>query len=380
MNGFERTDGSAAWTTRDRDHFPDDFSHEEAEFASELRELFSIEHEDAPPLYTQTLLEDERSAPIEPCFDTKLTYRVFRRLRLKRRPLVERGRIAFLWNDVCDTLAHVSGLVAASFSAVLMLMIFTVVLATPSFAEGVRIILGQTGVVQVHNLPANIHTPKPDSSNDMDSPPQFDPTMPLSWLGQANGDYVYQGTRLIPPDPQHPWSKGAIVDIQYQLATAHVGTGLLDIREFQVNPQYAAVLQVVGDGSAYPVNIGTIPAVYVDGTWMESQRARQWQPGVRSNLIFEQPNGVVFWIAGDQRDGMGQNELIRLANQLTSTTAAILQTPRLSVRLVGESLAISFEQPVGTEFLQLVPVGASPETGAGEFVQVVTAPEIPSIQ
>lgn len=378
MNGFERTDRGAAWTTHDRDRFPDDFSHEEAEFATELRELFSLEGEDPPPLYSQTLLGDERCAPVEPGFATKLTYRVFRRLRLNRPPLAPRRGIAFLWSDLCDALAHVSGSVAASFSAVLVLMIFTVVLATPSFAEGVRIILGQTGVEQVHNLPTNVHMPT--SPGDSDASPQFDPTMPLSWLGQANGDYVYQGTRLIPPDPQYRWSKGPIVDIQYQLATAHAGTGLLDIREFQVSPQYSAVLQLVEDGSAYLVRIGDTPAVYVDGTWMVSQRARQWQAGIRSDLIFEQ-SGVVFWIAGDQRDGMGEDELIRLASLLSPTTAAVLQkSNRLSVRLVGESLASSFAQPIGTEVIELVRAGTSTESGAGEFVQVVSSGGNPSVQ
>ena len=366
MSGFERADGGAAWTTEESHEFPADFSREEAEFANELRELFAVEEEDAPPLYTQTLLDNERHAPVEPGFDTKLTYHVFRRLRLSRRALVERRRVPFSWGDLYDGLAHVSRPVATSFSAVLVLMIFTLVLAAPSFASGMRILLGQTGVEQVQSYPQNIQKPTPASSGDMDSLPQFDPSMPLTWLGASSGDYVYQGTRLL---PKETWSKGAIVDLQYQLSSAHVGTGLLDIREFQVDPQYAAVLQVVEDGSAYLVKVGATPAVFVDGVWMGLRRG--WQSGIRSDLIFEQ-NGVVFWIAGDQRDGMGQDELVRLASLLSPVAPATLRSNRLSVRLVGQSLAISFEQPIGTEIVRLVPAGVSPETGAGGFVQVVT--------
>lgn len=82
MNGFERANGGAAWTDAEELIFPDDFSIEEAEFASELREFFSPEREELPPLYISTLMENERHTIAEPAFEQKLACRVFRRLCL----------------------------------------------------------------------------------------------------------------------------------------------------------------------------------------------------------------------------------------------------------------------------------------------------------
>ena len=66
--------------------FPDDFSEEDFEFARELNALFSLDREEMPPLFVQTLLasEDPRLQPIETGFEKKTSARVFRRLRLKR--------------------------------------------------------------------------------------------------------------------------------------------------------------------------------------------------------------------------------------------------------------------------------------------------------
>ena len=60
------------------------------------------------------------------------------------------------------------------------------------------------------------------------------------------------------------------------------------------------------------------PAVYVDGMWVVSQGGRKtWQSGTRSMLIFER-DGVIFWITGDQRDGMTAYPLTQIASALTA--------------------------------------------------------------
>ena len=117
------------------------------------------------------------------------------------------------------------------------------------------------------------------------------------------------------------WADGPIVDLVYDADTSHIGhkgTGQIVIREFKPLEQ---VLQVVQDGNAYPINLdqyGYNPsAIYVDGQWLASGKISPqiWGRGGRSEVIYQQ-NGVVFWIAGDQRDGIGQKVLWKLAQSL----------------------------------------------------------------
>jgi hypothetical protein len=153
MSGFQDRHHGDVCTPKDCQTFPSDCSLDEVEFASELRDLFGPEHEDLPPLYTQTLHEQ---APLTT-------------------------------------------------------------------------------------------------------------TMPIFGLGSMAGDYSYVGMQLLAPTD---WSNGPIADMQYTLAQPSAGIGVLDIREFQMSSQYAAVLQIVQDGSATPVQVGATPAVCVNGSWM----------------------------------------------------------------------------------------------------------------
>ena len=366
MSGFERSSGGGAWTTEHKDEaYPEDFSLDEAEFASELRELFGAEREELPPLYAQTLLGEERTAIPEQGFEHKLVYRVFRRLSLPRRQLVDRKRVAMSWRDVVEPLLHVTRPVAACFTGLLVVMVFSVVVASPSFAAGLRILLGHTGVEQVATYPQHVR-PWHQQSSDADAVYSLASaaSLQMQWLGLATGKYVYQGARA---EDATDWSVGPVVDIQYQLTGAHIGTGLLDIREFQVNDAYSSVLEVVKAGSATQVKLpdGT-PAAYVDGTWTSSRH--YWQSGTRSELIFEE-NNVVFWIVGDQRDGMDQNELLRLAGLLMPTSPRVLEQSDFGVRFIGHSLAVSFQQPIGTDVVKAIPAGQSADTGTGVYYE-----------
>ncbi len=87
MREFERTRRDSAGTDPTGQRFPEDFSLDEAAFASELRELFPLEEEILPPQFIQTVIEDERQSPTPPGFEQKLTYNVFSRLNLPRGPL-----------------------------------------------------------------------------------------------------------------------------------------------------------------------------------------------------------------------------------------------------------------------------------------------------
>ncbi|GAC1681083.1 MAG: hypothetical protein NVS9B9_02680 [Ktedonobacteraceae bacterium] len=79
------------------------------------------------------------------------------------------------------------------------------------------------------------------------------------------------------------------------------------------------VLQVVQLGAAHSLQIGRnghAQAIYVDGQWVHiSKFSHDWVYGGRSEIIYEH-NGVIFWIVGDQRDGIGQKALLDVANSL----------------------------------------------------------------
>lgn len=373
MSGFERSTDDSAWTDAEDIGFPDDFSGDEADFASALRDAFKVERDDLPPLYVRTLLDDERLTSADPLFEQRTAYRVFRQLRLRRSVLPRRQSPREVWLAARETLMSAGRPVLTGFGVLLALMALTVALASPSFAAGLNLLLGHTGVAQVPSYPNNVRAShvaeKPAADLD------FDPTMPLRWLGYSAAGYNYAGVQLQEPAD---WSKGPIVELQYSRAKASRGTGVIDIREFQVNPRFAAVLQVVKAGSASEVSAGAVKAVYVDGGWVT--RAVQqadapglrttailWQSGVRSELILERDN-VVFWIVADQRDGLGRDALVKLAARLAPVDSGELLPNRVALRLAGDTLSASFRRPIGKEVYELVPAGISPETGVGQFV------------
>ncbi|MFI5274498.1 MAG: hypothetical protein ACHQ4H_15820 [Ktedonobacterales bacterium] len=383
MSEFERFRRSSAWTGGAEPEFPGDFSADEVDFATELQSLFVVEHEELPPLYAQTLLENERLRAAEHSLGQMTAYRVFQRLRLRRDLALgetRRGFGARQWGDRLRSRAQtVSRPMAGAMAALMAVMVLTVVLASPSFASGLRLILGQTGVVQTARYPSGVrpygkHGATQHSTN-------FDAHMPLAWLGRVNGNYLYKGVQL--QDAQE-WSKGAIVDLQYQIGVHTDGTGVVDIREFQLNSsRYAAVLQVVATGSATPTQINsTTPAVYVDGTWMPRGIRRPtamtsdggssapfvWETGTRSELIFEQ-HGVIFWMVGDQRDGTDMDTLVKLAGQFQAVQPAALQPTKVALLMAGSKLLDTIRDPdMGHEVYQEVAAGTAPDAGPGWFV------------
>jgi hypothetical protein len=376
MSGFERANGGGAWTNDETCRFPEDFSTDEAEFACELHTLFAPEQEELPPLYTETLLSNPHAAPAEPGYEHKLTYRVLRQLRLARAPLYVRST---LWRAALhDMLRQVSRPVAASTAAAVLLMTLTAIIATPSFASGLSLLLGHSGVRQVQSYPNNVRAPTHPSGVSKLAPLELSPGMSMYWLGPQAGNYVYASTRLLDPTE---WSNGAMLDVQYIQPGQTAGSGLLDIREFQVSDKYAAVLQVVQAGSASLVKAGNDPAVYVDGTWVprgghdmwpadENPPPFIWQSGIRSELIIEHA-GVVFWIVGDLRDGAGQAALVQFARQLQPADKHLLQPRHVGGDLLGEAdqtFDASFRTPAGKEVYQEVPAGMPVDSGAGAFV------------
>jgi len=315
----------------------------------------------------QTVIEDERQSPTPPAFEQKLTYNVFSRLSLPRGPLFpHQSRTP--WQNVRQTLSRASRPLSASLVAVALLMVFSVVVASPSFAAGMQLLLTHTGVRQVSHYPGEVSASLPKVPVKAATP---NPTFPVSWLGAKADKYDFSGARVV---PAQRWSDGSMVEMQYTIPGDTPGSGVLDIREFQVATDLSAVLQMVETGSATWLNVNGTPAVYVNGIWSDRAIHQQpmvdgptWQFGIRSELMIER-DGVVFWIVGDQRDGADEAELVKLANTLTVTSSRILHPHPVTLHVLGESFMQVFQKPKGRELYYLMPRGAALSSNTGFIV------------
>lgn len=307
---------------------PLDFSEEDLAFAQELDTLFSVNEEEVPPYFVQTLLEAEepRFQAVESGFEQKTRARVFRRLKL-RRQLFHYEKPGFF--SFSKMLPGRRFLVTTA--ALLLFMILTVMYTAPSFATGMEILLRgtRTGVMLVNSYPTSVHSSRSRVQGDLHDPDTL-PTLGLqeaiaklhSWNlywpktipdnYQLTNTYFYQ-------EPDQSWADGPFMELDYSL-TGKVaqGTGQLAIREFKLQPN-VNVLQVVQNGAAQAIKIdanGQSPAIYVDGQWiMRNKNLPVWVYGQRGELIY-QKDGIVFWIVADQRDGVGKDGLFNIANSL----------------------------------------------------------------
>ncbi len=349
--------------SRDTRAYPDDFTPDESAFADALRDLFPSDQEELPPLFVQTLLEDEARSSTVPGYEAKVLYRVFRRLRLPLPPLSGEDREGAP-SRTLRAAGRGSRPLAGLIGALLCVIIASVVLATPSFAAGLRLLIGHTGIAGVEKYPQHVSSPKVAVTPPNPANLTPDPSMPLYWLGDSITNYTYEGTQIM---PQEQWSKGPVVDVQYWLPGSTVGSGVIDIREFQVSPRYAAVLQVVQSDSASSAQVGDLPGVYVNGSWIRVGLQKQWQYGVRSELIFER-DGVIFWVVADQRDGMGEQQLLSAVSHLQPVDYRMLKPRQPNLRLIGHDLSSSLHNAAGLETYALVPVGVSPDSDLSRFV------------
>jgi len=361
MNGFDQfasSETGASGAERAEPSYPNDFTQDEELFASELRGIFDIEREDLPAGYVPTVLGYERHAPARPGFERRISRSVFRELNLPGRPLFERNPIlqfGVALVEPVQQLRHAGRAAIGVLASVMLVMVMSMVFATPSFADGLQILLGHTGVQQVADYPRNVH----NSEAQQIAPVNHQETLPpLYWLGSTVGDYSYLGMRTL---PKEAWSKGQIVDLQYVLTHPTNGSGVLDVRMFQVSDKYAAVLKVVHTGSAHAAEVNNTRAIFVDGAWQSVGARQVWRSGLRSEVIMEK-DGVIFWIVGDPRDGLTEAQLLAAAGKLTPATRRDLLSSQLTVGSVGRELRTLFRAPVGGELYALVARGDTANT------------------
>lgn len=306
---------------------PTDFSEEDLVFSEELNSLFSPEGEELPPYFVQTLLapEDPRFYPVEASFERKTSERVFRRLKLRRRLFhTPRSLVGGFITGMNGIYARRSLL--ASVAALMLIMLFTVAFTAPSFALGMEILLygSHGGVLQVHHYPKVVNTLKHNKAYK-DGPQvvtlleaQQELHFKIYWPLSLPNNYALDAIYLYRAEDQ-AWADGPIVELVYNLTgVKSKGTGQIIIREFVPSED---VLQVVQDRAVQPIQVGQDGqprAIYVDGQWVPRGKfLNQWVYGGRSELIYQQ-DSVIFWIAGDQRDGIDAHALWNIAQSLHS--------------------------------------------------------------
>ncbi|HVB74964.1 MAG TPA: hypothetical protein VNE38_15535 [Ktedonobacteraceae bacterium] len=342
---------------------PDDFSEEDVTFARELGALFSPQEEIVPPYFAQTLLEaeDPRYRVVDSAFAQKTSARVFRSLKLRRRLFARRPSTISLIGESVREIVRRKSLMAWA-GALLLVMLFTVAFTAPSFEQGVSMLLhgSSSGVVQVPRYPSEgkvrHHNLPPCCYNYVDTGSKQVPLLQARQFLHFNiywPQFIPAGYSLstinIYKDSGDAWADGPIVELVFNLNTPNAdprGTGQIVVREFKPLEQ---VLQVVQDGSAYPIDPdqnGNPRAIYVDGTWLPIGKLESpvWSRAARSEVIYQQ-NGVVFWIAGDQRDGINQKALWKVAQSLQIMSfahPALLKGEMATILLTDNSVASPF--------------------------------------
>ncbi len=312
---------------------PADFDEEERAFVAELYTLFAPEEEELLPYDSQTFLAstDPRYFPVVRGFEQKTSARVFQRLKLRRR-LLHTPRTVFSPFIYGMSSIYTRLSLLASAAAFALILLCTVAFTAPSFAAGLTILLhgARGGVYLADNYPKNVHklthkqklwqnTTKNQSDQisliTAQQQMHFQMYWPESLPRNYNLDsmYLYKTTDT-------PWADGPVVELVYYASgVVPKGTGQIVIREFKPDED---VLQLVQDNAAHPLQTdqnGQSQAIYVDGQWIPHGKSFLWKAGGRCELLYQQ-NGVIFWVAGDQRDGLGEQDLWKISKSLHPIT------------------------------------------------------------
>ena len=348
---------------------PGDFSSEELSLARDLNHCFDLEQEDLPPGFVQTLCAEASVWAAPSGLTPRVTYRVFRRLHLPRHlfghdhPTSAAGPRGFRRPG---RLPRTLGL-----STVLALLLLSLVTAAPSFAQGMRFLLGRTGVVVVPSYPKPAVAPMVLTKHLPLQAAQAAVPFPIYWLGNAPAGYSYQSLLL---HMGQAWADGPVVELQYQSTDPAQGNGRLVVREFRP-ASGAMVLQVVAQGATYPAQVGEAPALFIDGRWVNAREGVIWASGTQAELLYE-AHGLIFWITSNQQAGETMTSLEQVAGVLEPLYLRVLHptVPELQPPSQAE-VADALAQPALGEVVSLIPAGASPEPGAAVYIALGSPPD-----
>lgn len=340
MREFEReaygSEDDAGYLSKDSPEIPADFSVDDVVFAHELDALFDVEKEEIPPLFAQTLLgpHNPQFQVAGDGFESKMRARVFRRLNLRRRIFHSSSLFRRMLPPFAPTRR-----VIFTFVSILLVIALSIIYTAPSFASGLSILLAgsHSGVMQVQDYPGGLSAMTKSQKQESNSGAQSLHKMsiveaqqllhfPLYWPdpGSLPDNYALDTIYLYSQGDQ-TWADGPLVELDYDYTSPGVtphGSGRISICEFK---PAGKILQVVQLGSTHELKInpqGDTSAIYVDGQWTAlNDSTHVWSAGGRNELIYEK-DGVIFWIVGNQSDGIDGTVLSNIASSLTNFDTA----------------------------------------------------------
>jgi hypothetical protein len=346
---------------------PSDFSAEDLRFARALNAVFDLEQEELPPLFFQTMTSPCVWAAPEG-LEQRVRDRVLGHLDLSH-PRAAQPQMAPRRLSPDRSLRRMPR--TLGFSTVFALVLLCLVAVAPSFAHGVRLLVGQGGVqltptYPAQTLPYQVQTQYLSLREAHEVVP-FD----LYWLGTTHARYTYQSLLI---HVGQSWADGPVVEFQYGLGVVSPGTGRLVVREFRP-ASGSTVLLVVDQQSVQVVQVAGHRVIYIDGRWVQRGQETIWQYGTRAELVYED-HGMIFWITADQRDGASRTWL---SNIVTSLEKLYLAQPRLYMPETTTISSIEWASALPSadvgEVVAQIQAGPSPETGAAVYVALGQPPE-----
>lgn len=291
--------------------FADSFSADEAVFVQELEALFLQDKgEEMPPPLVQTpqASADPHSLVVDDAFVHKTRARVMRQLQLKRR-LYQKPSFTLHSVKFAGTLPRS----VMRFCAVcLLFMMVTAIVSGPAFVAGWAY-LWSGAPAQYASKPSPIARTSDRQMNLMDAQALLH--FPLSWP-YAIPDRYTASTAYIYADDQI-WADGPVAALTFTFVDRDGFPRQITICQFKPQGQ---VVQIMQKKTAQQIKIGNkgSSVIYVEGQWSLSAIPQDTEASSqRSELVYEdQETGVVFWIVGDNRDGIDSQALAEIAASL----------------------------------------------------------------
>jgi hypothetical protein len=334
--------------------FPPDFSADEFLLATELEEYFSVEREELPPLFTETLGAPRRFPAATDGFEQRVTSHVFRNLRLTRCLFPTRRRF---WVLSPRWALRRSALVLSMLMCVLMLL--SAIVTSPSFARGLQVLLThQTGVYLTDSYPQHVQT-IPEHQHVYVNLAEAVHALPytLYWPTALPSDYGKKP--LIELPGARSYTNGPLVDLEFMAAQG----GELSIREFRPAPGME-VLQLADDGSSQVLPVGSGVAIYVSGGW---DRQLRWVVGERSEIVYER-DGVAFWIVSEGLHPLDAPALLAIIDSLQPVNEQIIAQYDYGANLreYGMELAGALRETSANDIVAVLPSQAA--EGPARFI------------
>ncbi len=299
-----------------------DFLADELSFARELNSLFNLEQEELPPLFVQTLHNEQADLMAPARLEQRLRYRVFRKLQLPQRPITQELSRPEQPPQRWRSLRARSRIL--SLGALIATVMISLLAFGPSVIANLQLVAISTpnqtapGYIEGGNVSGLIPTQYLSLRQTEDSIP-FD----AYWLGKAPGNYDYQSLLL---HTGQDWSDGPVVELQYGHLDPRFGYGRLILREFRPTANTITTLQTVPPEAAQTVQVtDDIEGIYIQGRWEYVNGENAWAYDTEAQLLY-QAKGLVFWITVDLRDETTSARLINLVN--TAMQQLYLGPPR----------------------------------------------------